>query len=280
MKRENCFLYCAVFFIVVMVSANIGFAFTIYDGTLYGKKPDLAVHGVKAINILYEGSFWKPGEDRNNLPSRGIVAKLAQEAFKKKIPIILDIEHWELAKSRAKGQEQVNLTKYLTVLRWFRSGVAGLAVGYYGNPPIRDYWRSIAGDGSAEYRSWQQENDILQPIANEADALYPSLYTFYPDKDGWVKYAKAQVMEARRYGGNKPVYVFLWPQYHESNRLLGLNYVPADFWRIQLETVKQIADGVVIWGGWDFKKDSPAAWDENAPWWKVTKEFLKEAKSR
>jgi hypothetical protein len=98
------------------------------------------------------------------------------------------------------------------------------------------------------------------------------LYTFYEDRDGWVKYAVAQISEARRYGGNKPVYVFLWPQYHEPPNA----YLPTDFWRLELETAKQYADGVVIWGG-----SLHETWDNSAPWWIETKKFidtLKESK--
>jgi hypothetical protein len=34
---------------------------------------------------------------------------------------------------------------------------------------------------------------------------------------------------------------------------------------------------VVIWGGWDVvSTNKPIAWDGNAEWWKVTKQFLAE----
>jgi hypothetical protein len=125
-----------------------------------------------------------------------------------------------------------------------------------------------------EYQSWREENDQLRSLAGAVDVLFPSLYTMYPDQAGWRKYAIAQIEEARRYGNGKPVYVFLWPQYHESNLILGGRYLPADYWLFELMTAKEYADGIVIWGGWS-SDNRPVEWDENAAWWKVTKEFMK-----
>ena len=84
--------------------------------------------------------------------------------------------------------------------------------------------------------------------------------------------ALAQLNAARAYG--KPVYAFLWPRFHDSNRLLGGRYIGDDYWRMELDTARRYADGIVLWGGWD--EGRPAQWDENAPWWRVTKGFLQE----
>ncbi|MDO9084545.1 MAG: hypothetical protein Q7U56_14825, partial [Humidesulfovibrio sp.] len=98
------------------------------------------------------------------------------------------------------------------------------------------------------------------------DIIFPSLYTFYDDPAGWKKYAIATIQEAKRYG--KPVYPFLWYQYHDSNKLLGGKPIPAAIWRMQLETCLKYADGVVIWGGYK------ELWSEEAAWWQETKTFM------
>ncbi len=69
---------------------------------------------------------------------------------------------------------------------------------------------------------------------------------------------------------NKPVIVFLWPEYHDSNMILKGNYIEKEFWRLQLDTVFKYADGLIIWGGW--KQE----WDSNAIWWKETIQFIQE----
>jgi Hyaluronidase. len=125
------------------------------------------------------------------------------------------------------------------------------------------------------------ENDRIISLAQTVDVFYPSLYTFYTDKAGWVEYATAQISEARRLANGKPVFAFLWPQYHNSNRLLKCQFLPADYWQLQLETVSKLADGVVIWGGWDVcnSKGKALQWNDNAKWWQVTKAFIKKLKN-
>lgn len=120
----------------------------------------------------------------------------------------------------------------------------------------------------------------MRPLAVAVDALFPSLYTFSQNRDAWVRSAIAHIDEARRYGTDALVYVFLWPQYHEITRGHALEYLDGDFWRLQIETAERYADGAVIWGGWDIKKNIPERWDENMPWWIETKSFISARKAR
>lgn len=245
--------------------------FMVFDGTLYTGKPNLAVYGIRPIAIAYTGQFgaqWYKNPD--SLPDKSIVERVAGEAKAKNIPVVIDIEHWPL--DSASNQVGASLSKYMTVLQWFKDAAPGLAVGYYGAPPLRDYWKSLKSPTSTEWASFARENDALRPLAGAVDLLFPSLYTFYTDRGGWVRYAYAQIAEARRYANGKPVYVFLWPQYHESNPSLKGAYLPADFWRLELQMARQYADGIVIWGGWS--GNGPVKWDDKAAWWKVTKEFM------
>jgi hypothetical protein len=242
--------------------------FLVFDGTLYSNKPDLLAYGIRPITLVYAGKFgpdWYKQVDR--LPNIESVKAAAREAEVKGHVVVLDIEHWQLKGSPDSVRD--SLTKYMAVLEWFREAAPGLSVGYYGAPPLRDYWRAIKGTASREHKSWRDENDQLRSLAGAVDVLFPSLYTFYPDQAGWKKYAIAQIEEARRYGNGKPVYVFLWPQYHDSNRIFRGHYLPEDYWLLELQTAREYADGIVIWGGWNAK------WDDSAPWWNITKEFMK-----
>lgn len=248
--------------------------FLIFDATLYSNKPDLSAHGLQPIMVVYAGKFgeqWHKQSDQ--LPNMESVKGVAREAETKGYPVVIDIEHWSL--KGAPESVKDSLQKYITVLEWFKTSAPSLSLGYYGMPPLRDYWRAIKDRSGQDYQSWVNENDAIHPLTSAVDNFYPSLYTFYPDQEGWKKYAIAQIEEARRAGSGKPVYVFLWPQYHDSNRILGGRYLPKDYWQLELETAKQYADGIVIWGGWDLKSNRRAKWDEDAAWWKVTKEFIK-----
>lgn len=247
--------------------------FMVFDGTLYTGKPDLSQYGIQPITIAYTGQFgpdWYKQSER--LPDKETVQQIARQAQAKTSRAVIDIEHWPLTGDPT--QVQNSLSKYMTVLQWFKEAAPGLAVGYYGSPPVRDYWKSLSPSTSKEWASFAAENDRLKPLAGAVDILFPSLYTFYTDRGAWTRYAYAQIAEARRYGNGKPVYVFLWPQYHQSNPSLKGAYLPADYWRLQLQMAKQYADGIVIWGGWG-NDNRPAQWNNNAAWWTVTKEFMK-----
>lgn len=247
--------------------------FVVFDGTLYANKPDLAQYGIRPITIIYAGQFgheWFKNEAR--LPDKDSVQRVARETAATSGPVVIDIEHWPLKGDS--DQVRSGLSQYMTVLQWFKEMVPGLAVGYYGTPPLRDYWRAIGPPASKEWQSLSKDNDRLQPLADAVDLLFPSLYTFYTDQGAWVRYAYGQIAQARRCAKGKPVYVFLWPQYHDSNREHKGQYLPADYWRLELETAKQYADGIILWGGWG-GNNRPAKWEDDAGWWKVTKDFMK-----
>jgi hypothetical protein len=280
MSTKRLILVTVVLFHLFYIGrpANNVEAFEVFDGTSYIEKPDMFAYGLKPVYIIYAGSFWPGGTGMHRLPLKETVLKMATEADKRGVLTVLDIEQWPLSKVTP-SQIELNLSMYRTILEWFRDGAPGLQVGYYGHIPIGDYWRAIRGPADRGYKDWQQENDRTESLAQRVDALFPSLYTAKPDREGWVKVAVESITEAKRIGNGKPVYVFLWPFYADNPstpRQLVHQYIGADFWTLQLETVKAFADGVVIWGGWDFVNWRRAQWAESAPWWQDTKKFLRD----
>lgn len=155
----------------------------------------------------------------------------------------------------------------------------GQLVGWYANFPSRDYWAPVGGDPAA-LASWHAYNDSRTPAAVQADIIFPSIYTFYADQAGWETYARANIAEAKQYG--KPVIPFIWHHYHNSNAQLKGTEIAADYWRLQLDVIKdEGCAGVAIWGGWQVAtnpifKLNWAADAVNAPWWQATQEFLGE----
>jgi len=246
--------------------------FLIFDATLYSDKPDLRSFDVRALPVIYQRQLWNDSKNLDSVPGRETIEAVAASIADDAAVICVDIEHWPLKGDNYEVAR--SLDKYLEVIRRFRAVGYTRRIGFYGAPPVRDYWRVIKGPNSAAYRRWRSENNRLAPLAAEVDVLFPSLYTFYSDQEGWRRAATAQLKAAKSYG--KPVYAFLWPQFHESNRLLGGRYIGDDYWRMELETVRSYADGVVIWGGWGDGK--PAKWDSKASWWQVTKAFLEDSK--
>jgi hypothetical protein len=243
--------------------------FVVFDGTLYQGKPSAAQLGMKPITVLYQASMW-PGksDDPQSVPDADVVRALALKASQSGGMAVVDIEQWQVTGDSATVAQSVD--KYQQTLQMFQQAAPSLQVGYYSVAPIRDYWSPIDGSQSSNYVAWQQQNNAVAPIAQEANALFPSAYTFYTDQVGWQKYATAQIAEARRIAPGKPVYLFLWPQYDNGKGAQGGDYLSDDYWKMELETARKYADGVVIWGGWT------QTWDSNASWWLETQQFMTE----
>ncbi|MFA6813543.1 MAG: hypothetical protein WCR45_10760 [Bacteroidaceae bacterium] len=264
----------------------------------YPDKGDLSEYGMKPYTIIYNGSIW-PKSVLNttnrrppNAPSDEHIAGLVKNITAEKSPVIYDIEHWPLDIRTAvpavadddivsSGKETVkaSMDKMIQILNRSRKVNPSLKYGYYGCVPLRDYWSAVKKDPEL-LKKWHEANDFLKPLADSVDVICPSLYTFYPDREGWVKYANANIEEAKRLANGKPIYVYLWPKYHNSNKKDGKKFIEGDFWKLQLETIYNSGiDGVVIW-------DSPRvvnnekdrAWNPNREWWQETILFLERIK--
>ena len=248
--------------------------FAVFDATGFTQKPDLGQYGLKPITVVYPNLMWEGNKvpDTTSLPDSSRINAFARLASQSTSVLVIDIEHWPLTGDPGTVAESVK--KYQTVIKWFKASAPSLKVGFYGVVPIPDYWDSLQEKDSPQSAAWRKENDSLASIAQLVDVLFPSVYTFYEDRNGWSKSAIAQIQEARRYVGGKPVYVFLWPQYHDSNKKLANTFLPGDYWRMELETARKYADGVVIWCC-----SNRQAWDDKAPWWLETQGFLKEIDS-
>jgi len=224
--------------------------FRLYEAMYYSGEPDLLLYGFKHIDII----------DPHHEPQGQLSTDPNAET------IVVD---WEYAVS-----DSTDPNEAFPYAR--QSGYTG-PVSLYATLPKRDYWRSIAPTDSADYKAWQAENDAVKPVVAKVEAIFPSLYTFYANEDGWVAYAKANMSEGRRIAPTKKMYPFLWPNYHGIVNGVANGVLPGDYWLKQLRTVRDSgADGVVIWAGWDFDTHKPLPWDENFDWWKATQQFINE----
>jgi len=245
--------------------------FPVFDATNYRNKPSRKALGLQRIYVLYAWRMWKDSQRDRNEP---IEAQVRQAA--RKIPddtlVCLDIENWSVKKSDQITHESIRKLKQ--VITWVRQEKPSVKLGYYGLMPVTEYWRSIQDPKSSKYQQWAAWNKRMEELAKHVDVIFPSLYTYYPDQRGWERYAIANIKQARRYG--KPVYVFLWPQYHDSNKKIyakghwtsGFGYFDSAYWRRELELCAQHADGIVIWGG------NKQRWNDAAGWWQETGRFL------
>jgi hypothetical protein len=248
--------------------------FKVYDGTLFNDKPrDLQDRGFHPIPIAYETSFeWPSG--KRDMPSKESVQKLALQWFKGgHTQMQFDLESdgfWHgawFAPDDATRQHTAD--KLVTIAGWVHEVVPEMKVGFYNFTPQQ---AAYATNIPAQTPRWRELNvRFFQRVADVSGHMSPRLYTFFPDDEPfWMKDAEQVLQLAREMGQDKLVLPYVWFQTHGGgDAKLWFAPVPAEFFRRQLEKIHaEGADGVIIWGGYN------ETWNEDAEWWKVTKEFL------
>jgi len=201
-----------------------------------------------------------PGHDQlTTEPTREIVHNYAKN-YTQRYPAIINLEHWPLPQK---------MQNYIDVIDWWHEARPDVRVGYYSLIPQREYWAPIVeslGQNPEYVTWWKQQNAALarmrdttgkfapRGLADVVDFICPSLYTFYTDKQSgpeyshdawWEVYAIANIEAARQY--QKQVYPFLWPRFHDSNTVAGLQYIGDELFQRQIEICLKYADGCVIW---------------------------------
>src|SRR5262245_34742471 len=261
--------------VVPLILSFSASAFTVYDELFFLNQPDLAQYGLKRNKIFYESDLFPPGQrsQPDEAAVRAAARRLVASGYPFNEPVQLDIELWEWDTHYATDAVATDaMNKLIQIIRWFRNEAPQYTkVGYYAAGPNRQYWPAQdPAASSPAFVKWQASNDFLFPLIAEEGALYPSLYTFYNDRAGWVKYAKANIAEAKRIGGGKPIYPYIWPRYHEAGDM-GHIYIDYDFWKLQLQTIKEAGvAGVIIWGGWNAIGGYKEQWTGDWPWWQAT----------
>lgn len=229
------------------VSATV---FPIYDNMLYKGKPDTGQYGLIPSNILYENKFWPNRQTMGTLPDREIFQALVRAACVNPGPLVIDVESISLRTSPDAARH--NAETLAKLADWAHQAAPGKIIGYYGTNTLTDVP--------------QPNFSAARGLAQHIDAFFPPLYTFDDDRSRWEKRAQVSREQARELDPNKPVYFYLWPQYHVGS-VRALRYVNGDYWKFQLETARRYGDGIVIWGS------SKYVWDERSGWWNATREF-------
>lgn len=228
--------------------------FRMFDELLYSNKPDL---GLEPLGMLYRGAYSFPN-GQSQLPDLAQVEQLGVDRIGQVVSH--DLELW--------WNEPQQVDWYVQISQAFNMGFGDGEVGHYGLFPERNYWTPQKPPEDPLWDQWRAKNDKWVPLLPHVTCLFPSLYTFYDDQDGWEVYARANVAESRRLAPNYPCYPVIWPQYHSSNATLSGQLIAGDYWRRQLNVLHEIADGIVLWGGWQVE------WDDQAPWWVETQAFI------
>jgi hypothetical protein len=224
--------------------------------------------------VIYESSLL-PSKAKDDMITDSALATLAAKLKRGPLPTVIDIERWTIYTTNETKRAE-NLRKFLLAVDSLKRARPDLRFGYYGTVPERVYFplvRAKKADSPRDARAeWEAFNArAMTDFVPHVDAIFPSLYTFYEDQKGWETYARETLIAARQF--KKPVYVFLWPQFHSKTEQLKGKYLPGDYWKLELETCRKYADGIIIW---NHERERP--WDPAALWWKATEVFLEELK--
>ena len=236
--------------------------FQIYDALVYKSKP--------ALNLPRVGTngnqYWSA--DRPMVPNEAACRSYARYVMEGTKRLIIDIEDWAYDIRKAPAAEvKETMRKVIQIVDWMKDETPKLAIGMYPFPPITDYWTPNANPFGMG--GWQKANEFLRPVAERVDFIAPEIYTYYEDREGWLKFATANLAESLKFG--RPVTPIVWPRYHVSNEKLKYQMVPGDFWQLQLKTVRESGvDGLVLW---DWVPETVL--DPSWAWWQETVKFVK-----
>lgn len=225
-------------------------SFTIYDNLFYRGKPDTARDGLVVANILYENKIWPPGGAFGVLPSQTAFAAIVDLHIANPGPLVIDIEKLPLKGSPETARH--NLETLAKLADWAHEAAPRKIIGFYGTNALSRV--------PPAYLPYARE------LARHVDAFFPPMYTFDDDRTAWEERARESAAEARELGPGKPVYFYLWPQYHDGTPK-AFQYVDAGYWKFQLETARRYSDGIVLWS------PSKYDWNDATSWWSVTQRF-------
>lgn len=222
----------------------------IYDNLFYKGKPETFQDGLILSNILYEGLIWPKGQKFGVLPDRSVFETLVRAHSTNPGPLVIDIEKLPLKGS--KDDSRKHLETLATLADWAHAAAPGKIIGFYGTNTL-----SHIAPADLPY---------ARELARHVDAFFPPMYTFDDDRGAWEKRAKASATEAHALAPGKPVYFYLWPQYHDGTPR-QFQFIEGSYWKFQLEAASRYCDGMVLWSPSRFE------WNDSTGWWRATQQF-------
>lgn len=235
---------------VLCLAQASGKSFAIYDNMFYKGKPNTTQVGLIRSNILYENKIWPDRQSLGTLPDRAAFQALVRAAIANPGPLVIDIETVSVRTNPEAARRNAQMLAMLA--DWAHEAAPGKIIGYYGTNTLSDIPPANL--------------PFARELAKHVDAFFPSLYTFDDDRSRWERRAKTFLAQSREIDPKKPVYFYLWPQYHDGTNK-AFRYVSGEYWKFQLETARRYGDGIVIWSS------SSYSWDPRSGWWDATQQF-------
>ena len=274
MHKRIILSYC--FILVAFVVRSQGF--TLFNSIRYNNTPSNKAY-MSPIVVTSQSALVSPYVTTNagptdNLPNYPAVDSLASSLKTANTPIAtLDIEVWPYYPTSTMNR---SITWYKNVVDSFKKINPTTQIGYYGVVPNVAYqWSKIDPvNNPSGYSSWDNINKAYAPVANKVDIIFPSFYAYDTDTSAWRKMVDSTVSAVKRYyGATKPIYAYIWPQYHDGSAY-NLQFIDTVSWKFQLKILKSRTNGCVIWTSNKDANGNIINWNENMPWWLATKSFM------
>lgn len=269
--------------------------FRIFNAMLYANMPSI---GTRAP-VVYESAFYPNGQQNaDETPTDPGIAHAVSDArdqqgapwFADPALTVIDIERWSVWPFVEGPDHDVSIGRYANAAQRFRASL-GTPICLYAIAPEAGIVFANWAITKPEIRAgWTAASDMTQRLLlPHVDALCPQLYAFYGSADPleeakqiaeWKGFARETIREARRIGAGKPVYPFVWPQFHTGGSFADYPFVPAHYWRAQLEAIRDEADGLILWGGWNMANNQQMPWDPSAAWVQVLYDVFPETRAQ
>ena len=234
--------------------------FKVFDALLFKETPDLSKYGFKKINLIYEDGVIStdyhvkdPVDIKRRFVDREkIVAQAKKSMLAPGAPTCLDVEHWSIDNLQT---QKYAIAQYVDLIRQYRSVDKKSLV-------------SVFHYGSAS-----------PEIYNASSVIYPCYYTHDANPNVWIGMVNNSMIRINKYAKNgkkKPVYAFIWPQNNPQPGKpdFGYKFVDRKVWRMQLETLYKLVDGIVIWSHYRDEKGKLIYFDTKMPWFQETLDFM------
>ena len=257
--------------------------FKVFDATLYLDPVNIG----ERTAVAYEGSLGlAPGSQA--APTSAGVSNAVQSILNQESEgrgtgtlSIMDVERYLVWPFATGDAHAASIDIYAGIMEQFSNELSSDTCMYGMAPQAGINHANFSINQPAVRSAWTEHSNVTRDVlVPHVDALCPTIYTFYEDNGSgnqieyWRNFAIETIKEARRIAPEKPVYPFIWPQFHAGGGVQGFPFIPDAYWRVIIETMKEHADGVVIWGGWDFDNGGQLPWDESASWVAITREVF------
>jgi hypothetical protein len=224
------------------------------------------------LKIIYASALIPGGASA--LIDTDYLTKFAKNLPASSTPYVLDVEAWKFPIVISNENDTIirdYVQKYLLILNTLKAARPELKFGYWGIFPVMSMYGSTENLLDIEKERAEHLFQLTRPVVDAGDFVAPCMYTYWDNPKVFTKVYTESFSMSYRY--NKPIVPYIWAEYGEQTPMIG-TYIPDDYWKYEVQFVKQHANGIAMWGGTNFSvatndPNRVRTWDDNISWWQI-----------